>query len=345
MSDWGVIVKSTTGDTLISPDARTYEFVGEYTPYSRTGNISLYDIPGAETPIVFLRCGQGNAAGILAVEITATGHRVTALSTSNCSAQVFRVMADDASGYGVASYDRSGRLAFSSARNVLNVRGAGVISEGSSFSTPANTDMVSYTCGPVRPASSTTERYELVESGTVSDFVYVCRTAFECRTELVCGFVEVCGFESVFDFGLGTFVNQYVCRSEFRCDNVTTCGTFTTCGFETVFTQYYTAALIRRTTWSIDRGAAQINANTVSFTWLLHVNGYYDTVVGYTTGTSSSFSFNGPVPIGYSPPPTWFGENVFFEGQLTQNNTFPYTTSRANEIPLTCLASVRSNYD
>jgi hypothetical protein len=336
MSDWGVIVKSTTGDTLISPDSRTYEFVGEYTPYSRTGNISLYDIPGAETPIVFLQCGQGNAAGILAVERTETGHRVTALSTSNCSAQVFRVMADDASGYGVASYDRSGRLAFSSARNVLNVRGAGVISEGSSFSAPANTDMVSYTCGPVRPASSTTDRWVFVQTYTEFSTDYQCGFETVCRDQTTCGLVRSCsdsspGFE--------------ICIDVFECTTTTVCNLEFVCRSVFVSTQYFVYAAVRRTNWHIDRGTARITSTQVGFDWTRHLTGFYDTVLYYTVDSFSTAPFGGTIRPGYVPPGAWITGNVFFEGQLTQNNTFPYTTSRANEIPLTCLASVRSNYD
>lgn len=344
MSDWGVIVKSNTGDTLISPDSRTYEFVGEHTPYSRTGNVSLYDIPGAETPIVFLQCGQGNAAGILAIERTETGHRVTALSTSNCSAQVFRIMADDASGYGVASYDRSGRLAFSSARNVLNVRGAGVISEGSSFSTPVNTDMVSYTCGPVRPASSTADRWVFVESFTVLSSDYQCGFETVCRDEFTCGFVREC--RTVGTFIDGNFVLVEECIDVFKCVQTTVCNTEFVCRFVTISTTFFVHAAVRRTSWSIDRGTARLTSGQVAFDWTRHLSGFYDQVLNYYVDVlPSSAPFGGTVSPGYVPPGIWFSGNVLFEGQLSQNNTFPYTTSRANEIPLTCLASVRSNYD
>ena len=320
MADWGVLVKSSNGDTLISPDSRVYEFVGEYQPTSRSGNINTYFVPGGEPPLIFLQCGQGNSAGVLSIVATTGGYVVTALSNVGCTAQAFRVMVGDESGYGVASYDRSGRLAFASSRNVLNVRNAGNISEGVSFPSTSGVDMVSYTCGPVRPISSTAERWEFVQ--------------FFLTTDIFCSL-------------------QNVCQQEFRCEFVNgtfECGFVTVCSLQqvcvTVFVDNFVYARIRRTTWGIDRGVARINTNnTVGFEWLRHLSGFYDQVLFYWVNQQASVIGGGLAPPTYTPPAGWIAQNVLFEGQLTANNTFPYTTSRANEISLSCLTGVRSNYD
>ena len=336
MADWGVLVKSSNGDTLISPDSRVYEFVGEYQPTSRSGNINTYFVPGGEPPLIFLQCGQGNSAGVLSIVAADGGYVVTALSNVGCTAQAFRVMVGDESGYGVASYDRSGRLAFASSRNVLNVRNAGNIAEGLSFPSTSGVDMVSYTCGPVRPISSTTERWEFVTTVVTQEsscqFEPVCeeRIEFYDRTE--------CRIVSFFPF-----VEECTTVRDWRW--VTVCRDQVVCRWFTVINGIY--ARIKRTNWTIQRGTARINSASVSFDWLTHLTGFYDEVLYYWTNSVAI----GPVIDGngrfipFTPTGIWVTQNVLFEGQLSASNTFPYTTNRANQISLSCLTSVRSNYD
>jgi hypothetical protein len=339
MADWGILVRSSTGDTLISPDSRTYEYVGEYQPSSRSGNINTYIVPGGEPPVIFAQCGLGNAAGTLAVEAVSGGYQVTVLSDVGCAIQAFRIMSGSATGNGVATFDRSGRLVFDSSKNVLNVRNAGGLAEGASFPRSPGVDMVSYTCGPVRPASSTADRWVLVDIFTTFSTITECGFETVCEDRVVCGFVRECRIVSFVPF-----VEE--CTDVFRCDTVTECSERFVCRDRLVATTNYVFALVRRTTWSIDRGVARINNNTISFDWLRHLSGFYDTVIRYDVTQSSSYFGSGGQPApSYSAPLVWIEQNVLFEGQLTANNTFPYTTSRANEISLSCLASVRSNYD
>jgi len=348
MADWGVFIKSQDGSLLVTPDTACYELLGSYGPTNRTGNVNRYSFPATSYPLIFIACGQNQAAGLLSVSVSGNNYVVEILATVSCPIYVFRTLEGTETGYGMATYDSEGKLIFASSRNVLNVRNAGAIREGASFPAATEADMVSFTCGAVRPASSFADRWELVEAGTISDTQYVCRSAFECRNIQTCGFFQVCGFEQVYDWSIppfGGFVSQYVCRSEFQCRSETVCGTYETCGYETFYTNYYTTARVRRTTWSIDRGVARIGGSQVTFDWLRHKDGYYDRVLYYNSGSSSSYSMNGFAPIGYSPPPAWFGTNLNFVGELSRNNEFPYTTTRANDIPLTCLTSVRSNYD
>jgi hypothetical protein len=344
MSDWGVIVRSSTGDTLISPDSRTYEYVGEYQPTSRSGNINTYFVPGGEPPVIFAQCGLGNVAGTLAVEAVSGGYQVTVLSNVGCAIQAFRIMSGEATGNGVATYDRSGRLVFDSSKNVLNVRNAGSLAEGTSFSRASGVDMVSYTCGPVRPASSTADRWVFVETRT--DFTIVTECGFEtvCEDRLVCGWVQECRTVGVIIDGQFQLVQE--CYNNFVCNTVTECSPRFVCRDRLVSTTSYIFALVRRTNWSIDRGVARINTTTISFDWLRHLSGFYDTVIRYDVTQFSSYFGSGGVPApSYLAPVLWITQNVLFEGALTANNTFPYTTSRANVISLSCLASVRSNYD
>lgn len=337
MSDWGLLVKSDTGNLLVTPDSPTYEYVGEFNPASRSGNINTYDITGGTYPLIFVRCGLNNSAGVLSIAVTGGGYRVTVLSNVSCPIQVFRTVSGAQSGYGVAAYSRSGALVFDSAKNVLNVRNAGNISEGASFASTPGVDMVSYTCGPVRPTSSTSERWEFVTSfDTQESFCQVepvCRDEIQfydrvdCRVSFWPEYSETC--TTTRDF---RWVN--VCRNEWVCR------------WFTVSNVVW--ARIKRTDWSIARGTARINSASISFQWLTHLTGFYDEVLYYWT---SSTNISGPVIggdgrfVNFSPTGIWITQNVRFEGELSANNTFPYTTARANEISLSCLTAIRSNYD
>jgi hypothetical protein len=326
MADWGAFIKSQDGTLLVTPDTPCYELVGEYWPTSRSGNVNTYTINSGTYPLIFVRCGLNQSAGVLAIQTISNGYRIEVLSTADCPIQVFRIIEGTESGYGMATYSTSGQLVFASSRNVLNVRNAGNISEGASFSSSPGVDMVSYTCGPVRPSSSIADRWVFVTAYGGFEQQWVCRFGYYCEDSFSCGFDM---------FGNYTCGWQPVCTWQTRC------------GFESVTVTWYIYARVRRTSWTIERGTARINSSNITFSWVLHLSGYYDEVLYYQEDKVSTPSIGGGAVLGsgYSPPTTWTTQNVRFEGQLTKDNRYPYTTSRANEISLTCLTSVRSNYD
>jgi hypothetical protein len=328
MADWGAFIRSTDGTLLVTPDTPCYELVGEYAPTSRSGNVNTYYVPSSSYPLIFIRCGVNQAAGVLSVSAANPGYTVQVLSTVSCNILAFRIIEGSESGYGMATFAANGSLVFASSRNVLNVRNAGNISEGASFPASSGVDMVSYTCGPVRPLSSTADRWVFVNSITYPTTAFVCRS----------GFFPVDTFRCDFNPSTGFVDCRWVTEMRFE----------TRCAFETVFVTEWVFANVRRTTWSIDRGTARINSGSISFQWVLHLSGFYDTVLGYqqyVDVSPSVFGSGTPTGSAFVPPSGWLLNNVQFEGQLSANNTFPYTTSRANEISLTCLAGVRSNYD
>lgn len=338
MADYGAFIRSSDGSLLVTPDTPCYELDQIVGMQSRTGNVNRYVFACSSYPLVFAACGVNESAGVLSVQATGNNYTVEVLSTIGCPIYVFKIMQGTESGYGMATYASDGSLIFSSNRNVLNVRNAGVISEGGSFASSSGVDMVSYTCGPVRPASSNADRWVFVTTFSELSTDYQCGFETVCRDNFTCGNVRECRVVSFFPY-----VEE--CTDNFRCTTTTVCGSEWVCRFVTVSTQYFVSAAIRRTSWHIDRGTARITFGQVTFDWTRHLTGFYDTVLYYTVDSFSSAPFGGSVRPGYVPPGSWAISNIQYEGQLTQGSTFPYTTSRANEIPLTCLTSVRSNYD
>ena len=336
MADWGAFIRSTDGSLLVTPDTPCYELIGEYAPSSRSGNTNTYYVPSSSYPLIFIRCGEGQSAGILSISAANPGYTVQVLSTVSCNILAFRVIEGSESGYGMATYASDGDLVFASSRNVLNVRNAGSISEGASFASTPGVDMVSYTCGPVLPSSSTSERWEYVDFFV--NFETSCTFETVCRDELQCGFVRRCNLVYVYP----NFVEQ--CSDVYECNWVNVCRPEWVC--RTFPINNFVYARVRRTNWSIQRGTARINNGSVSFQWVTHLSGFYDTVIGYSVFQLVGTPIGGSAPFfPYIPNPVWYDQNVRFEGQLNENNTFPYTTSRANEISLACLTAIRSNHD
>ena len=355
MTNWGAFIKSDDGSLQVTPDTPCNEFVGEYWPASRSGNVNTYNVPLDEYPLIFVNIGAGNSAGILAVETGTAGWRISVLASVTCSILVFRRISGAPASYGMAVYGANGQLVFDSSRNVLNVRNAANLSEGVSFTTSAGVDSVSYTCGPVWPQKSESERWEFVDFYSLIDRRYTCTTTFECnwvqecalrwvcrrRSEYVCRTLsgrQTCGFESV-----------ERCGFENVCEMVQRCGLVERCQWVSINNTYWIYARVRRTNWSVYRGVAQINNNSVSFNWLLHKSGYYDDALYLSSVTfsnrlpdvGSNVAF---VPMGYTPPPAYLVNILHVQGELNRNNAYPYTTSRANQIGLTCLTAVRSDY-
>ena len=292
MSSYGAVIKSSNGSLLVTPDNPCYEFSAEYQPNSRIGNVNTYAVTLSDEPLVFVKCGQGNSAGILSIENLSGGQwRVMVLSNVSCPILVFKTISGQASGFGLAVYGASGSLVFDSSRKVLNVRNAGTISDGTSVAAAAGVDCISYVCGPVYPSSSVSNRRDWVD--TYIDVVY----------KSSCDAFGVCTY----------FPYQYV---------------------------YYIYASIDRTDWVIRRGVGRINQSSqVVFDWLTHKSGYYDTILGLYSSTDGM-----PVPGGYTKYPDMFSDREAISGELSKNSAYPYTTNRANNIGLTCLTAVSSDY-
>jgi hypothetical protein len=118
-----------------------------------------------------------------------------------------------------------------------------------------------------------------------------------------------------------------------------------TCGFQTIFNYAQIDALVRTTTWSVDRGAARIASTTISFDWIRHQSGFYKEVVQYQTFGFSQNLTGAFLPPGYIPPFLFIQANSGYEGALTKDNRYPYTTDRANTGALACITAIRSDYD
>jgi hypothetical protein len=320
MADFGAFIKADDGSLLVTPDTACYEHVGEYQPSSRAGNVNTYVVPLAEVPLIFVRAGVGAAAGVLSVQASGANWVIEVLSTVSCSILIFKRISGAASGHGMAVFGANGALLFDSSRNVLNVRNAGALSEGQSFAATTGVDSASYTSGPVFPQQSKAQRWELVEVYSYTDYIYSCNLEWVCTPVLQCGFVG----------------------DQFVCDYVNSCGFQQVCGFNPVQVVVSVYARVERTTWSISRGTARINSGSISFDWVLHKSGYYDTVL-YLTADASNLGA-GTLPPGYQPTFGALQSLQFYEGELSANDTFPYTTNRANTGPLTCLTAIRNDY-
>jgi hypothetical protein len=341
MADFGAYFRADDGSLLVTSDTPCYELYGEHAPTSRSGNVNTYSVGCTAFPLIVVNCGAGGKAGVLAIEGSAGNWIVSVLCNLPCNILAFvPISGNVTAGYGLAAYDASGRLVFDSFRKILNVRHINALYEGASFQSTAGVNALSYTSGPVKPAKSATEQWVYVESYTylvvtyqcTYQFQYICKDVFSCWTETVCGFVGA----------------DYMCYADSRCGFITQCGYeyVTVCGFTDTHVTELIEAKVRTTNWSIERGVASIAANgVVSFDWLLHKSGYYKEVVQYTfTNIVTNIGQIG-LPSGYSPPSGFYTTNEVFEGELTKNNTFPYTSDRANTGALACITTVRSDYD
>jgi hypothetical protein len=149
----------------------------------------------------------------------------------------------------------------------------------------------------------------------------------------------------------GNFSCSYVDTSSYQMvcgfQDVTSCSyqNVQTCGFQQIMNFAEVDALVRTTTWSVSRGVARIASTTISFDWLVHQSGYYKEIVQYNTFGFSSSLTGAFLPPGYIPPFLFLTNNTAYEGALTKDNRYPYTTDRANTGALACITAIRSDYD
>lgn len=349
--DSGLMFRADDGSLLVTSDSQCYEYAGEFNPTSRSGNVNTYTVTTTAYPLVFAKCGSSAAAGVLSVLGGAGNWTVQVLATVSCPIQAFVPISGAAtSGVGVAVYGSGGAAVFDSTKNLLNARKVAPLDEGGSVSTPSGTNMVSYTAGPVRPASSVGYQWVVLDSYAWTDTQYQCTYSMQyvCSTQsvYVCGPGTECGW--VYDYVTGT--------GGYACYPATVCGyqNQQVCGYENVQTCAWVNILnfaeidgkVKTTTWSIDRGVARISSDSqsVAFDWLRHKEGYYKEIVEYQTFGFSQALFGG-LPFGYIPPIVIVANTEVYQGELSKNNTFPYTTTRANTGAQTCITAVRSDYD
>ena len=356
MATFGAIFRASDGSLLVTSETPCYELVATKNPNSRVGNVSTYTSDVGRFPLVFVNCGVGNSAGVLSVVGEPGDWTITVLATNNCPINIFiPLTAASTSGYGVSVFDSAGNPVFDSAKDVLNARVIGLLSESAaSFYSASGTDMVAYTSGPVFPQKTDSVATVLADVLPVegAEFVcsnnleYVCEYQWFFRYETRCGYEDVCtfvGFQTVCS-------TQYVCRQVpvYGYEQVCTYRYVQRCDYVTYFGNIYIYATIKTTSWEVSRGVARINADaSVFFDWLLHESGVYRDVLSYESITiiNALSSTAAGLPFGFTPPGSFFIEFAGYEGRFTSENTFPYTTDRANIGVLPCITAVRSDYE
>lgn len=333
MSEFGAFFRADDGTLAVTSDTPCYELYKEVLPASRSGNVNTYSVDCSAVPLVAVNCGVNGSGGILAIEGSAGAWTVSVLASVSCSILVFVPISGAASGgYGIRTFDAGGTLVFDSSRKVLNARNVTPISEGTSFQGVSGITAVSYTSGPVKPSVSVSE--EWIEADTYSYVTqeYVCDIPSYQR---VCtpSFSLECGLDWSGNFVCNTVWGE-TCYYELVQN----------CNWVTVLVMVFVDALVETTTWSIERAVAKINSNSaVSFAWLPHKSGYYKKVKEYRSG-SAAIGLSAGLPGGYILPPLFLTNTEVVEGELNKDNTYPYTTDRANNIPLICITVNGSDY-
>lgn len=330
MPDFGAMFIADDGSLLVTSDSPVYEYRVTINPTSRSGNVSVYGVTTTGYPLIFVQCGTGKSAGVLSIEGSPGAWTVTVLTDISCPILAFTTLTSvSTSGVGLAVYGATGEPVFDTTKKVLNARKIGVLAENTSFQSVGGTNMVAYTAGPVWPSQSTSSSWVTVDYYPFTYFEYVCRQVLEyvCTTEYqyVCGPDGFCSYQPYQSCSY-----QYVTR----------------CAYETQYGTAIIQALVVRTDWTIRRGTAFIGTNAViSFAWLVHKTGYYNEITQFRTINFNPFNpgSNG-LPPGYQVPASVFPNSETYVGELTKNNKYPYTTSRANTGSLTCITGVSSDY-
>lgn len=359
MADFGALFRADDGSLLVTSDTPTYEFVQELDPASRSGNVSVYNVTTTAYPLVFVNCGRENSGSVLAIEGFAGAWTVTVLSNVSCKIEVFVPLTSASeSGVGMVIYDANGKPVFDTNKKILNARAIGTLYEsGAALASPVGTNMVAYTGGPVRPAKTESSEWVLMESWAYADTQYLCsyENQYVCTTSDVCNIVwqQVCTpqFTCGLDY-MGNFSCYYVDSCSLQpvtvCSPQQSCSyqLVQVCGFQTIMNYADIYAQVKTTSWTIDRAVAKISSDSsVSFDWLLHQSGYYKEITNYAT-YGYSFSLNGSsLPPSYIPSPVFITNTETYNGILTKDNKYPYTSDRANTGALTCITGVRSDYD
>lgn len=304
--DYGAFFRADDGSLLVTSDSQCYEFIAEVATAARSGNVNTYNVSTTQYPLVFVKCGINQSAGILAIEGSPGAWLVSVLATVICPIEVF-VPIDNQSntGHGMVVYNNAGTPVFDSSKNLLNVREISPITEGYSFNVRSAVDMVSYVSGPVKPAASSTQSWVTVGQHSFGTWVYFC-----------------------YPIGYDPYGGEVL-----------------SCGYTWTTTYVTVEALVKTTTWSIERGVAQINPAGIGFAWLLHQNGYYKEILQYRTLQYNGAVTAGGFPVGYNIPQSFINSATAAAGGLTKDNTYPYTTSRANMGLINCATAIKADYE
>ncbi|MDZ7892319.1 MAG: hypothetical protein U5L73_11255 [Rhodoferax sp.] len=301
---FGFIAKGDNGALLASSDSANYEFAQRLTVGSVAGNVTTYTFSAVDYPMFFIEVPIGGKAGIL----DSTSTQVRIIGDGAYPVNVFKRVSS-AAGFGVAAFDPSEALTFKAGAQTLNVRAAGAMGIGGSFTGAGS--MVSF------PAlASITER-----SASEADVYY----AYYVYT---------------------TFEQTYVCRDEFQCNTDYqgnfSCGYVTVCGYEMIRTDHTVDVIprVRTTNWALKRSVARrTGPDTYVQDWVVHTSGFYKDVVAINY---FEYSFSPSAPPGYNPPPFIFDPGSSFTGAFgfySKDNTFPYSNGQTKAIAASILTS------
>ncbi len=301
---FGFIAKGDSGALLASSDSANYELSQRLTGGSVSGNVTTYTFNAVDYPMFFIEIPIGGKAGIL----DSTNTQVRIIGDGSYPVNVFKRVSS-AAGFGIAAFDGSGKLTFKAGAQTLNVKAAGTMGIGGSFTGAGS--MVSF------PAlASITERSSSDADVHYTWYVYT------------------------------TFEQTYVCRDEFQCNTDAfgnfSCGYVTVCGYEMVQTDHTVDIIprVRTTNWALKRSVARrTGANSYVQDWVVHTSGYYKDVVSINY---FEFSNSPNAPAGYTPPTFFYDPNSSFTGAsgfYSKNNTFPYSDGQTKAIAATILTS------
>lgn len=309
---YGAYFIADDGSLLVSSEQPCYEYVDTYTAASRSGNVNTYNVPIADYPLVLINCGTSGKAGLLAIEGSSGAWVISVLADAAYGIKVFKVIGGTPSGYGLATFSSTGSVCFDSSKKILNAKAVTTIGSGITASTPTGTDMVAYTSGQVQANKSVSEDWVFVEEYLTGETVYICEPQYVCDFDIFGGYW--CTYQTV-------------------------------CRFEYITSYISIYAKVRTTNWTLDRGVAKMNSgsNQVTFDWLRHKEGYYKEILSYTADVFSSGG-GVPAPIGYTPTALFFVNTETFSGELTKNNTYPYSETFNNMVNLTCITATGSDY-
>lgn len=332
--EYGAVIRTSQDGLFASSYAKCFVLHEIVVQYAVSEKEHHFYSSCPEFPLVFIAVTDGVAASLLSVEASGGGWLIRVLCTGACSLRIYRpIPYGKGDGYGLELFDENASRTYSSNFNVLSPKQVASMGVGSSLPR-FDATAFSYQAVPVRFSSSNTDSWQYAGSYAVSEPVtsWVCRTESQlvsvCGmvTTTQCGYTTTCGYDWTGNYSCSsTFscspVSNYTCWMEFRDVQV--------CGYETSFVtyNYFVYALVRRTDWSVDRGAVVRNGVNFNFIWIRHSNGYYTDVVNTNVVTSTSQSVGQ-----YGGSFTMLAPFIINDGQFSRNNTFPYTNQTFNAL-------------
>ena len=299
--------------------------------YSRDGNVNTFFTSSPTYPMVFAKPVGTAAVGILAIRAATGGYYVDVLCDGSCSIIVFRAISGGASGFGLAFYNASGVLTYSSEKDMLASNSIASMAAGVSVDVVG--DAVSYSAAQLSCQKTYTAEYPQIDLWYWVTSYYT--QDYVCHDELQwqCGYQSQYQCNYVYDYSTGfsstvcSFVPVYVCQyvSVYVCQYVQTIH----------FVDNYLAiyADVTKTDWAIYRGAVFFSGGKLNYRWVLHKSGFYRTFNGATAAPG----YSAPTPNEFYAS-QWGAHN----GAIASGGSFPYTTQTYNGV-LTYAATLRSS--